>query len=55
MNPAPDKTPLERAEELDVAAKIATDNQDHAFASECRCHARHLRAQAQQQEKEAQP
>ena len=54
MNPMPEKTPLERAEELEVAAKIATDNQDHAFAAECRSHAHHLRAQAQQ-EKEAQP
>lgn len=53
MNPAPDKTPLERADELDVAAKIAHENQDHVFAQQLAMHAFHLRVQAQH-EKEAQ-
>lgn len=54
MNPTPEKTPLERAEELEVAAKIAHENQDHVFAQQLAMHAFHLRAQAQQ-EMEAQP
>lgn len=45
MQPTPEKTKLERAEELDVAAKIAHENQDHVFAAECCRHAHHLRMQ----------
>ena len=43
MNPTPHKTPLERAEEFDVAAKIAYDKQDYVFAQELAQHAHLLR------------
>lgn len=43
MNPTPHKTPLERAAELDVAAKIAYDKQDYVFAQELAQHAHLLR------------
>ena len=43
MNPTPHKTPLERAAELDVAARIAFDKQDYVFAQELAQHAHLLR------------
>lgn len=51
MTPAPHKTKLERAEELDVAAKIAHENSDHVFADELARHAHHLRMEDQQESK----
>ena len=42
MNPTPHKTPLERAAELDVAAKIAYDKQDYVFAQELAQHAHQI-------------
>lgn len=45
MNPTPHKTKLERAEELDVAAKFAHNKQDYAFAATLASHARLLREQ----------
>lgn len=48
MNPNPHPTKAERAEELDVAAKIAYDKQDYVFAMELSQHAHLLRMQDQQ-------
>lgn len=45
MTPEPHPTPLERAEALDVAAKIAYDKQDYVFAQELAQHAHLLRMQ----------
>jgi len=45
MTPDPHPTPLERAAELDVAAKIAYDKQDYVFAQELAQHAHLLRMQ----------
>lgn len=49
MNPTPHKTPLERAEDFDVAAKIAYDKQDYVFASTLAQHAHLLRMQYQKE------
>lgn len=43
MTPDPHPTNLERAAELDVAAKIAYDKQDYVFAQELAQHAHLLR------------
>ena len=43
MQPSPVKTPLERAEDFDVAAKIAYDRHDYVFASTLAQHAHLLR------------
>jgi len=45
----PGKTKLERAEEFDVAAKIAYDRQDYVFAQELSQHAHLLRMEYQQE------
>ena len=55
MNPTPHKTKLERVEEFDVAARIAFDKQDYAFAQDLAQHAHLLRMQAQQEDKNARP
>lgn len=55
MNPNPHPTLLERAAELDVAAKIAYDKQDYVFAQDLAQHAHLLRMQAQQEDKNARP
>jgi hypothetical protein len=49
MNPNPHPTRAERAEELDVAAKIAYDKQDYVFASTLAQHAHLLRMQDQKE------
>ena len=49
MNPTPHKTPLERAEDFDVAAKIAYYKQDYVFASTLAQHAHLLRMQDQKE------
>lgn len=49
MTPDPRKTPLELAEEFDVAARIAYDKQDYVFASTLAQHAHHLRMQAEKE------
>jgi len=54
MTPAPHKSKLERADELDVAAKIAHENSDHVFADELARHAHHLRMEDQQESKRGQ-
>lgn len=43
MTPTPHKTDLERAEEFDIAAKIAFDKCDYVFAGELAQHAHLLR------------
>ena len=43
VNPNPHKTKLERAEELDIAAKIAHTKGDYVFALELAQHAHLLR------------
>ena len=48
MNPNPHPTKAERAEELDIAAKISYDKQDYVFAMELAQHAHLLRMQDQQ-------
>lgn len=53
MNPNPHPTKTERAEELDVAAKIAYDKQDYVFAMELAQHAHLLRMQHEQERKHA--
>lgn len=50
----PGKTKLERAEEFDVAAKIAYDRQDYVFAQELSQHAHHLRMEYQRESKDGQ-
>lgn len=47
MTPDPHPTNLERAAELDVAAKIAYDKQDYVFAQELAQHAHLLRMEHQ--------
>ena len=49
MNPNPHPTKAERAEELDVAAKIAYDKGDQAFALDLAQHAHLLRMQYQKE------
>lgn len=53
MTPAPHKTKLERAEELEVAAKIAHENNDLVFSMELAQHAHHLRMEHQRETKNA--
>ena len=55
MTPTPHKTDLERAEELDIAAKIAYENSDLVFAKELAQCAHRLRMQEQQDLKEQKP
>ena len=64
MTPDPNPTPAERAEELEVAAKIAHDHGNHVFAHDHGNHvfaqeltrsAHHLRMQEQQDLKEQKP
>jgi hypothetical protein len=48
MIPAPiGMSPLERAQEYEVASRIANDRQDFVFAAELAQHAQHLRTLAQ--------
>ena len=49
MTPDPRKTPLELAEEFDVAARIAYDKQDYVFANTLAQHAHLLRMQDQKE------
>ena len=51
MTPDPSKTPLERAEEMDVAARIAYDKHDYVFAEQLAMHAHLLRMAAQEEHK----
>lgn len=53
MQPQMTPTTLERARELDVAARIARDQQDYVFALTLEQHAELLRIQAQQEEENA--
>ena len=54
MTPDPHPTVEERADALEVAAKIAHENHNPVFALELAQHAHHLRMQAlQDQENEA--
>ena len=55
MTPDPHKTKLERAEEFDIAAKIAHENGNPVFADELARKAHHLRMQEQQDLKEQKP
>lgn len=55
MTPDPHPTLAERAEELEVAAKIAHDHGNHVFAQELTRSAHHLRMQEQQDSKEQKP
>ena len=48
MNPNPHKTLLERAEEFDIAAKVAFDKHDIEFEKELSNHAFLLRMQAKE-------
>ena len=50
MTPDPAKTPLERAEEMDVAARIAYAKHDYCFAEQLSTHA-HLLRMADQEER----
>ena len=50
MTPSPAPTPMERADELDVAARIARDQHDYVFALVLEQHAKLLRMQAQRDE-----
>ena len=51
MTPAPHPTPSERAEELEVAAKIVHDHGNPVFTDELARKAHHLRMQAEQEQK----
>lgn len=51
MTPDPTKTLLERAEEMDVAARIAYDKHDYVFAEQLAMHAHLLRMEDQQERK----
>ena len=53
MTPDPNKTALERAEEMDVAARIAYDRQDYCFAEQLALHAHLLRMEDQEERKNA--
>ena len=55
MTPDTHPTLAERAEELEVAAKIAHDHGNHVFAQELTRSAHHLRMQEQQDLKEQKP
>lgn len=54
MTPDPHKCKLARAEELEVAAKIAHENNDHVFAAELSRHAHHLRMDHEREVKNGQ-
>lgn len=49
MRASPEKSKQERADEFDVAAKIAYDKQDYVFAQELAQHAHLLRMEYQQE------
>ena len=51
MTPDPHKCKLARAEELEVAAKIAHENNDLVFSMELAQHAHHLRMEYQRETK----
>lgn len=51
MNPSPTKTPVELAEEFEVAAKIAHENANPVFGMELAQHAHYLRMQSEQEQK----
>ncbi len=51
MTPDPAKTALERAEEFDVAAKIAYDHGNYVFANTLSTHAHLLRMEDQEERK----
>lgn len=53
MTPDPKPTPVERADELDVAAKIAYDKADFVFAKQLADHAHMLRMQEKQEVRDA--
>ena len=53
MTPDPKPTPIERADELDVAAKIAYDKQDYVFAKQLSDHAHLLRMKEKQEVRDA--
>lgn len=53
MTPDPKPTPIERADELDVAAKIAYDKQDYVFAKQLSDHAHMLRMQEKREVRDA--
>ena len=53
MTPDPHKCKLARAEELEVAPKIAHENNDLVFSMELAQHAHHLRMQHQRERKNA--
>ena len=54
MTPDPHKCKLERAEELEVAAKIAHENNDVVFSMELAQHANYLRMEHQRESKNGQ-
>lgn len=49
MQPSPEPTAQERADEFDIAAKIAYDKQDFVFAKQLADHAHMLRMQEKQE------
>lgn len=51
MTPTPTPTLLERAEEMDVAAKIAYDRADYVFAEQLSMHAHLLRMEEKREER----
>lgn len=53
MTPDPKPTPQERADELDVAAKIAYDKADFVFAKQLADHAHLLRMTEKQEVRDA--
>ena len=54
MTPDTHKCKLARAEELEVAAKIAHENNDLVFSMELAQHAHHLRMEYQRESKDGQ-
>jgi hypothetical protein len=53
VTPDPQPTLLERADELDVAARIAYDKHDYVFAKQLADHAHLLRMQEKQEVRDA--
>ena len=53
MTPDPKPTLIERADELDVAARIAYDKQDYVFAKQLADHAHLLRMQEKREVRDA--
>ena len=51
MTPSPAKTPVELAEEFEVAAKIAHENHNPVFALELAQHTHNLRMQDKKDQK----